>query len=85
MTAGERALASFEARGNIWWACRTLWQLNTAALYLGDWERSLEYCRRSLAHGQALGDLRLRAAGWWRTGSTHIQRGDVAAGLECCE
>jgi len=84
-TAGERALASFEARGNVWWACRTLWQLNTAALYLGEWERSLEYCRRALAHGQALGDVRLKAASWWRTGSTHIQRGDVAAGLECCE
>jgi tetratricopeptide (TPR) repeat protein len=23
--------------------------------------------------------------GWWRTGSTHIQRGDAAAGLACCD
>ncbi len=36
--AGERALASFEARGNRWWAGRTLWQLSTAANYLGEWD-----------------------------------------------
>ena len=26
----------------LWWACRTLWVINTAALYAGDWERSLD-------------------------------------------
>jgi len=30
-------------------------------------------------------DLRLKVVGWWRTGSTHIQRGDPEAGLQCCE
>ena len=37
---------------------------------------SLEACRRALEHGQALNDLRLKVVGWWRTGSTHVQRGD---------
>jgi tetratricopeptide (TPR) repeat protein len=82
--AGERALALFEAQGNVWWACRTLWVINTAALYTGDWERSLEYCRRGLAHGQATNDARLKVVGLWRTGSVHIQRGDWQAGLACC-
>jgi tetratricopeptide (TPR) repeat protein len=83
--AGERALALFEAQGNVWWACRTLWVINTAALYTGDWERSLEYCRRGLAHGQASNDARLKVVGLWRTGSVHIQRGDWPAGLACCQ
>src|SRR5206468_4023451 len=56
VAAGERALTVFEARGNIWWACRTLWGLHTASLYLGEWSRGLEYCRRALAHGQAVND-----------------------------
>jgi class 3 adenylate cyclase/tetratricopeptide (TPR) repeat protein len=81
----ERALATFEASGNIWWACRTLWHLITTANDLGEWMRSLEYCRRALEHGLAMDDLRLKAVGWWRTGSTHIQRGDPALGLQCCE
>src|SRR4030095_10550617 len=82
--AGERALALCEAQGNVWGACRTLWVINTAALYTGDWERSLEYCRRGLAHGQATNDARLKVVGLWRTGSVHIQRGDWQAGLACC-
>jgi len=82
---GERALVTFEARGNIWWACRSLWALSPVANYLGEWERGLEYCRRALEHGRAANDLRLKVVGWWRTGSTHIQRGDADAGLRCCE
>ena len=35
LEAGERALAIFEARGNVWWACRTLWGLSMAANALG--------------------------------------------------
>ena len=31
LEAGERAVAIFEARGNVWWACRTLWGLSMAA------------------------------------------------------
>ena len=81
LAAGERALATFQARNNVWWACRTLWGLHTAALYLGEWSRSLEYCRQALEHGQAMDDLRLKVVGWWRTGSTHIQRGDLVVGL----
>jgi tetratricopeptide (TPR) repeat protein len=83
--AGERALASFEARGNLWWAGRTLWHLTAVANYLGSWEASLRYCQRGLDHGIALQDLRLRAVGWTRMGLAHIQRGDVERGLECCE
>ena len=82
---GERALATFEARGNIWWACRTLWALSPVANYLGEWERGLEYCRRALEHGQSVNDLRLKVVGWWRTGSAHIYRGDPERGLRCCE
>ena len=83
--SGRRALAMFEARGNVWWSCRTLWGLMSVANGLGEWEESLEYCRRALEHGQDVNDLRLKVVGWWRTGSTHIQRGDPAAGLRCCE
>ena len=32
-----------------------------------------------------MNDLRLKVVGWWRTGSAHVQRGDVEAGLRCCE
>ncbi|HTV45441.1 MAG TPA: adenylate/guanylate cyclase domain-containing protein [Stellaceae bacterium] len=85
LAAGERALASFESRGNRWWAGRTLWHLSSNANYLGEWERSLDYCRRGLEHGLALDDLRLKAAGWSRIGLAYIQRGEVARGLECCE
>ncbi|MGH7347056.1 MAG: ATP-binding protein [Candidatus Rokuibacteriota bacterium] len=83
LDTGEHALAVFESRGNVWWACRALWILSTAALYVGDWERSLGYCRRALAHGQAIDDLRLKVVGWWRTGATHVYRGDPPAGLRC--
>jgi tetratricopeptide (TPR) repeat protein len=27
----------------------------------------------------------LKVVGWWRTGWAHIQRGDLVAGLRCCE
>jgi len=83
LDAGERALEIFERLGNIWWASRTLWVLNIAALYLGDWDRSLGYCRRALEHGQAVDDLRLKVVGWWRMGSTHVYRGDPVAGFRC--
>src|SRR5262249_24686443 len=85
VATGERALATFEASGNAWWACRTLWQLSPAANALGEWRRSLEYCRRALEHGLAVDDLRMKAVGWWRTGSAHIQHGDFVPGLECCD
>src|SRR5262249_11712096 len=85
LDVGERALATFERRGNIWWACRTLWALSPLANYVGEWERSLEYGRRALDHGQTVNDLRLKVVGWWRTGSTHIQKGDPEPGLRCCE
>ena len=85
LEAGERALAIFEARGNVWWACRTLWGISMAANASGEWARSLGACRRALEHGKALNDLRLKVVGWWRTGSTHVQRGDVEAGLRCYE
>jgi tetratricopeptide (TPR) repeat protein len=84
LEAGERALAFFEARGNRWWAGRTLWHLTAIANYLGDWEASLDYCRRGLEHGDALQDLRLKVVGWTRMGLAHIQHGDIERGLECC-
>ena len=83
--AGERALAMFEDRGDLWWACRTLWALAPAANAIGDWNRSLEYCRKGVEYGQATNDLRLKVVAWWRTGSAHIMRGDPASGLQCCE
>jgi tetratricopeptide (TPR) repeat protein len=83
LDAGERALEIFERRGNVWWACRTLWVLNIAALYRGDWDRGLSYCRRALEHGQAVDDLRLKVVGWWRLGSTHVYRGDPISAFRC--
>jgi class 3 adenylate cyclase/tetratricopeptide (TPR) repeat protein len=83
--AGERALAMFEERGDLWWACRTLWALAPAANAIGEWSRSLEYCRKGVEYGQATNDLRLKVVAWWRTGSAHIMRGDPASGLRCCE
>jgi len=85
LDAGERALEIFERRGNVWWACRTLWGLNTVALYVGDWARALDYGRRALEHGQAVDDLRLKVVGWSRMGSTHIHRGDHLEGLRCLD
>jgi class 3 adenylate cyclase/tetratricopeptide (TPR) repeat protein len=84
LNAGERALAIFEARGNRWWAGRTLWHLTAIANYLGDWAASLNYCRRGIEHGVALQDLRLKVVGWTRLGLAHIQQGDVERGLQCC-
>jgi tetratricopeptide (TPR) repeat protein len=81
---GERALQFFESRQNIWWACRALYQLSPAANASGQWARGLEYCQRALAYGQEVNDLRLKTSGWWRTGATHIQRGDFESGLRCC-
>jgi tetratricopeptide (TPR) repeat protein len=85
LEAGERALAVFEAAGNVWWACRTLWGLSLTAIPLGDWPRSLDYCNRALAYGEQVNDRRLRVVGWWRSGWTHIQRGDAAAGVASCQ
>ncbi len=82
---GERALQFFESRQSIWWACRALFQLSPAANASGQWARGLEYCRRALAFGRETNDLRLKTSGWWRTGATHIQRGDFESGLRCCE
>jgi hypothetical protein len=85
LAAGEGALTIFEAHGNIWWACRTLWHLSTITSPLGEWRKSLEYCHRALEYGQTVDDLRLKVVGWWRTGSTHLQRGDPKTGLQCCD
>jgi len=85
MTAGERALAEFEARGNVWWACRTMWILSAAANALGQWSRSLAFCRRALEHGEAADDLRLKVVAWSRIAGTQTQRGDAKAGLAACE
>ncbi len=82
---GERALRTFEALGNRWWAGRTLSHLAAAANALGQWERALGYCQRALAHGMAVDDLRLKVSALLRMGSTHIQQGDVAPGLRRCE
>jgi len=83
--AGQRALAVFEARRNVWWACRTLWGLSLSTIPMGEWDKSLEYCRRALDHGERVNDRRLKVVGWWRTGWTHILRGDPETGLRCCE
>ena len=82
---GERALEVFERRGNRWWACRALSQLIPAANALGQWQRSLAYCDRALAHGVAMDDLRLKVSAFIRMAATQIQRGDWQAGLAQCE
>ena len=83
--SGDRAVAILEAQGNLWWACRTLWNTAQAAIYLGEWEASLAYCRRSLVHATTLGDPRLKVVGLYRLGSAYICKGDIERGLRCCE
>ena len=83
--AGARALDIFERHGNRWWACRALAQLSPAANALGEWERSLAYCRRALEHGTAMDDLRLKVSALIRLASTKIQQGAWPSGLEYCD
>jgi len=82
--SGERALACFEALGNLWWAGRTITHLSPAALALGEWDRSLNYCRRVLEYGSTLNDVRLRVIGLWRMGAGYIYQGNLERGLQCC-
>jgi len=84
-TAGERALSQFETRGNMWWACRTIWALSPSANALGDWVRSLDYCGRALEHGERTNDRRLKVVAWSRTAGTQVQRGDAKAALAACD
>jgi class 3 adenylate cyclase/tetratricopeptide (TPR) repeat protein len=84
INSGERALAAFEALGNLWWASRTLTHLNPAATALGEWDRSLNYCRRVLDHAATLNDIRLRVIGLWRMGAAYIYQGNLERGLQCC-
>jgi hypothetical protein len=83
--AGERAFASFEALGNPWWACRTISHLSPTAIALGDWDASINYCRRHLEYGTTLDDLRLKVIGLWRMGGTYIHQGDPKRGILYCE
>jgi class 3 adenylate cyclase/tetratricopeptide (TPR) repeat protein len=85
VASGDRAVAILEAQENLWWACRTLWNTAQAAIYLGEWEASLAYCRRVLAHATTLNDKRLKVVGLYRLGSAYIGRGDIERGLRCCE
>jgi tetratricopeptide (TPR) repeat protein len=85
LKAGERALGVFEARGNLWWACRTFWALIPLANALGDYQRALDYCDRALAHATTMDDARLKVVAHMRRGSTEIQRGDVERGLRACQ
>jgi class 3 adenylate cyclase/tetratricopeptide (TPR) repeat protein len=82
--AGDRAVAFFEARGNLWWAGRTLWHVAQASIYLGEWDASLSYCSRALAHARTLDDLRLTTVSLYRTGSAYIFQGDIERGLRYC-
>jgi tetratricopeptide (TPR) repeat protein len=82
--SGERALASFEALGNWWWVVRTISDLSPAAIALGEWDKSLNYCRRAIEHGTTLNDVRLRVIGLWRMGVTYIQQGDPERGVGYC-
>jgi tetratricopeptide (TPR) repeat protein len=81
---GERALATFEALGNLWGAFRTICQIQPAALALGEWQTGLDYCRRALEHGETLKDLRIKVVGLWRTGAVHVHRGDAERGVQYC-
>ena len=82
--AGIRALAAFEARGNIRWACRTLWLLSALTNAMMAWLSSLAYCERALTHARAITDTRLTLVGLWRTGSTLILSGAPAEGVLWC-
>jgi class 3 adenylate cyclase/tetratricopeptide (TPR) repeat protein len=88
---GEHALASFETLGNPWWASAptiasgTLGRLAQSAIYLGEWDLGLSYCKRALTHGATVNDLRLQVVGLYRTGSVHIQRGDIERGVRYCD
>ena len=82
---GERALRTFETRGNLWGAFRTICQIQPAALALGEWETSLDYCRRVLEHGKTLDDLRIKVVGLWRTGAVHVYRADAKQGIQFCD
>ncbi len=52
---------------------------------IGEWRLSMECCRKGLEYGQTMNDQRLKVVGLFRTGSTHILRGDPQAGLKFCE
>jgi len=82
--SGERALASFEAAGNLWWAARTISHLSPTAIALGEWDKSLGFCRRAIEYGATLNDPRPRVIGLWRMGATYIQQGDPERGVRCC-
>jgi tetratricopeptide (TPR) repeat protein len=83
--AGESALASFESLGNLWWACRTIWHLNPAAMARGEWSASLSYCRRALEYGTVLEDLRIKVVSLWRLGATYVYQGDCKQGVRYCD
>ncbi len=85
IAVGERAVATFEACNNPWWAALTFWHMSSSANYLGEWDSSIKYCRRGLQHGIALRDTRLQIVSWSRMGSAYIQRGDLEEGLKCCD
>jgi tetratricopeptide (TPR) repeat protein len=82
---GERALNTFEELGNLWWACRTIWHLNPAAMALGEWDISFDYCRRALKYGEVLEDLRIKVVGTWRMGATCVYQGDCEQGVRYCD
>ena len=81
---GEHALASFEAMGDLWWACRTIWHLQPTAIALGDWDASLNYCHRALDYGATLKDQRIKVVGTWRMGAAYIHQGDHQRGMQYC-
>jgi class 3 adenylate cyclase/tetratricopeptide (TPR) repeat protein len=85
LAVGTRALAFFDAQGDVWWACRALWGLSIGTMYAGAWSASLDYCKRAIEYGMAVNDRRLKVVGWWRAGWTHIHRGDAESGVRCCE
>jgi class 3 adenylate cyclase/tetratricopeptide (TPR) repeat protein len=85
MEAGGSALSIFEARGQLWWASRTLWLLSIASNYIGEWGKGLEYGTRALDHAAALDDLRLKVASAYRLAATLIQKGEVERGLQLCD
>ena len=41
--AAEAALPVFEARGNLWWASRTLWGLLPTLNAMGEWRIALDW------------------------------------------
>jgi tetratricopeptide (TPR) repeat protein len=85
LAVGETAVAGFEARGELWWAGRTLGHLVPTANALGAWAEARAYGERARTYAAKLDDRRLTIMACLRLASTLIQAGDPGGGLRLCD